>query len=158
MAVFILNSFAASTDKTFVSWLTINDREPGGGAGVSVKSDKEFDALVYGGKRRWTWMAGSHHDKRTQKQEDLKKNAQEPKESAGLIQVAGVYKGNTITIYRNGELYTSYEAQNIDVLSDENNIVTMGLAHVGGHGSIAASIEDTRIYSQALTLEQLKAL
>lgn len=148
--------YAADTDKTFVSWLTMTDRDLGAGAVVSVHSGGKFDGLVYGERKRWRWMAGSHYGKRTEK--DQNKNAEEPAESAGMMQVAVVYKDDTITIYRDGKVYTSYVAKNIDILSDKDNLVTMGIRDFSFKGNVAADVDDTRIYSQALTLDQLNEL
>jgi sucrose-6-phosphate hydrolase SacC (GH32 family) len=102
-------------------------------------------------------MAGSDRYHRTNRQQDAW--AAEKADAKTLVQMAIVYKGDQISIYRNGARYASYEAQNIDLLSRKNNIVVFGLRHVGGgNGSIGGAIDDARIYAQALTPEQIKAL
>jgi len=45
--------------------------------------------------------------------------------------MAIAYKGNQISIYRNGEPYASYEAGNIDLLSAKDNMAVFGLRHQG---------------------------
>ena len=69
-----------------------------------------------------------------------------------LIQMAIVYKGNQISIYRNGEPYASYEASNIDLLSAKDNMAVFGLRHVGATTGqhLQGTIEDARIYDRAL--------
>ena len=53
----------------------------------------------------------------------------------------------------------SYQAKNIDLLSPENNIAVFGLRHVGAAGGrISGAIEDARIYSTALTVDEIKSL
>ena len=74
------------------------------------------------------------------------------------VQLAIVYRGETITIYRNGEVYTSYPAKNIDLLNNEENYAIFGLRHIGGNGSISGAIEDARIYDRALSQQEIKAL
>ena len=42
-----------------------------------------------------------------------------------------MYEGNEIHVYRNGEAYTAYKTQNVDLLDIENHIAVFGLRHVG---------------------------
>jgi sucrose-6-phosphate hydrolase SacC (GH32 family) len=72
--------------------------------------------------------------------------------------MAIVYGDGKVTIYRNGEELTSYEAELLDLFEDDGQIVVFGRRHIGGGGAIVGAIEDARIYAQALTLDQLKAL
>ena len=83
--------------------------------------------------------------------------------SALMVGTAGDLKvitagGETITIYRDGELYTSYPAQNIDLLNNEENYAIFGLRHIGGNGSISGAIDDARIYDRALSGAEVKSL
>ncbi|MCH2242566.1 MAG: glycoside hydrolase family 97 N-terminal domain-containing protein, partial [Aquabacterium sp.] len=54
--------------------------------------------------------------------------------------------------------YSSFKTKNIDLLSQKDNIVIIGLRHPGAPGGIAGAIDDSRIYSQALTQEQIREL
>jgi beta-fructofuranosidase len=76
------------------------------------------------------------------------------------VQMAIVYRGNRISIYRNGEPYASYTANNIDLLSARDNMAVFGLRHLGaGTGqTLRGSIEDARIYDRALSVEEIKRL
>ena len=76
------------------------------------------------------------------------------------VQLSVVYKGNRISLFRNGEPYASYEANNIDLLSGNDNMVVFGLRHQGaGTGEfLQGSIEDARIYDRALTADEIKRL
>lgn len=144
-----------NTDKTLVSWVKLDNLTQRGGSVLTVQIGTKFDGIVFGERTPCKWMAGSEHFKRTQKKQDY---GVETAERNSLIQVAIVYQGNTILIYRNVELLNSYEAENIDLLSSEDAIVVFGRRHIGGNGSICGAIEDARIYNKALTAEQLKQL
>jgi hypothetical protein len=84
----------------------------------------------------------------------------EKADSKTQIQMAIVYAGNRISIYRNGELYASYESGSIDLLGATENMVIFGLRHpqAGDGESLKGSIADARIYDRALSAADLKAL
>ena len=149
---------AAKTDKTLVSWVTLTDKSVRAGSVLTVQIGDKFDGIVFAERAANKWMAGSNYYRRTQK--DPGKNAAETADSKTMVQMAIVYKGDRIQIYRNGESYAAYAAKNVDLLSSKNNVAVFGLRHVGtsGSGSITGVIEDARIYAQALTAEQIKAL
>ena len=91
-----------------------------GGFVLTVQAGDQFDGIVFAELAEAKWMAGSNHFKRTNKeQEDY------PREEADadtLVQMAIVYKGDQITVYRNGEEYASHKARNIDLLSNERTM------------------------------------
>ena len=147
---------AAETDKTLVSWVTLKDKNVRAGSILTIQVGPEFDGIIFAEKDPKKWMAGSHVFARTQR--DRSKTAVEKADDKAMIQMAIVYKDDEILIYRNGELYTSYKARNIDLLSQKHNITVFGLRHIGGDGSISGSIEDARIYSKALSADEIKAL
>ena len=152
----VCNSQTPKTDKTLVSWVTLENKSVRAGSVLTVQNGDQFDGIVFAEKEANKWMAGSNYFKRTQKAQD--KNSKETAGSQTMVQMAIVYKGSQVFIYRNAELYASYEAANIDLLSSKDNIAVFGLRHVGGDGSIDGSIEDARIYDKALTADQIKAL
>jgi len=148
---------AAKTDKTLVAWVVPADLTHRGGSVLTIQSDDQFDGIVFGELQQGKWMAGSDFHKRTEKAQD--NYMPETADSKTMVQMAIVYKGDEILIYRNGESYASYQVKNIDLLSPENNIVVFGLRHVGAAGGhISGAIEDARIYSKALTLDEIKSL
>jgi len=146
----------AVTDKTLVSWVTLADRSVRAGSVLTIQSGSEFDGIVFAEREADKWMAGSDNFKRTQREQD--KNPKESADSRTTLQIAVVYQGSRISIYRNAELYASYEAGNIDLLGRTNNIAVFGLRHVDGDGGIAGSIEDARIYDRALSVDEIRAL
>ena len=147
---------AADTDKTLVSWVTLTDKNIRSGSVLTVQVGPSFDGIVFAERAVSKWMAGSEYFHRTG--ENPGAFPEETADSKTLVQMAIVYKGDQISIYRNGEPYASYKAKNIDLLGSKNNIAVFGLRHIGGDGGIGGSIEDARIYSRALTVEELKSL
>jgi len=149
---------AAGTDKTLVSWVRLANTTQQGGSALTIQRGDLFDAIVFGERAAGKWMAGSNFFARTQG--DQQANAVEKADDKTLVQMAIVYKGNQISLYRNGEPYASYEARNIDLLSFKDNMAVFGLRHVGagtGH-TLRGSIRDARVYDRALTAEEIKAL
>jgi sucrose-6-phosphate hydrolase SacC (GH32 family) len=145
------------TDKTLVSWVTLHDINVDHGSILTIQHGSQFDGIVLGEIETGKWIAGSDHFNRTN--QDMSNLVPEKEENlAEMIQMAIVYEGNEIRLYRNGKLYSKYEVENIDLLSFENNSVSFGIRHVGGSGSISGDIEDARIYREALTVKQLNEL
>lgn len=148
---------AAKTDKTLVVWVAPANLTHRGGSVLTIQSGDQFDGIVFGELQAGKWMAGSDYHKRTEKAKD--KYIRETADSKTMVQMAIVYKSDEILIYRSGEIYASYQATNIDLLSPENNIAVFGLRHVGAAGGrFSGAIEDARIYSKALTVDEIKSL
>ncbi|MDP6636920.1 MAG: GH32 C-terminal domain-containing protein [Phycisphaerae bacterium] len=147
---------AANTDKTLVSWVTITDKNVRSGSVLTVQVGQVFDGIIFAERAPSKWMAGSNGFVRTGM------NPQSfPLETADKktqVQMAIVYKGDAISIYRNAKPYASYKIRNVDLLSNKNNFVVFGLRHIGGDGSIGGAIDDARIYSKALNADELKSL
>ena len=149
----ILNACGTNTDKTLVSWVELNDLSVMGGSILTIQSGEQFDGIVFGEKEAGKWIAGSEYWNRTEK--DTKGSVAQ---TGKLIQMAVVYEGNNIRIYRNGILYSAYEADNIDLLSDDKNFILFGIRHRGVEAFVSAEIEDARIYSAALTIDQINSM
>jgi sucrose-6-phosphate hydrolase SacC (GH32 family) len=149
---------ADDANKTLVSWVTLKDKGVRAGSVLTIQDGDRFDGIIFAERAAGKWMAGSNFFSRTEK--DQNANPVESADDKTLVQMAIVYHGSRVSIYRNGELYASYDAQNIDLLSSKSNFSVIGRRHVGAgdNGSVSASIEDARIYDQALSVEQLKAL
>ena len=147
---------AANTDKTLVSWVTLTDKNIRAGSVLTVQVGPAFDGIIFAERAAGKWMAGSDGFRRM----GGNPNAFPPEtaDKKTLVQMAIVYKGGQISIYRDGKEYASYKTQNIDLLSNKNNIAVFGLRHIGGSGGIGGSIEDARIYSKALSADEIKSL
>ena len=117
-----------NSDKTLVSWVELKDLSVEGGSILSIQSGEKFDGIVLGAIESGKWVAGSEDKKRSTF--ELNNIKAETEASIGkLIQMAIVYKGNEIIIYRNGELYATNKSENIDLLRVEDNIVVFGARH-----------------------------
>ena len=147
-----------STDKTLVSWVCLANTTQQGGSALTIQSGTRFDAIVFGEKAAGKWMAGSDGFARTQG--DQQANAVEKADGKTLVQMAVVYEGRQISLWRNGEPCASYEANTIDLLSPKDNMAVFGLRHEGATTgqTLEGSIEDARIYDRALTAEEIKKL
>ncbi len=159
VAIFALcGAAAAGTDKTLVSWVTLANTTQQGGSALTLQSGDRFDGIVFGEKEPGKWMAGSEFFARMQGNQQP--NKVEPADSKALIQLAIVYQGKQIAIYRNGERYAAYEANNIDLLGAPAQIAVFGLRHQGAATgqTFQGSIEDARIYERALTMEEIRKL
>jgi len=156
--VTVCSAGAADTDKTLVSWVSLANTSQRGGSALTIQLDNQFDGIVFGEVAAGRWMAGSDVFKRTQK--DQQANVVENADNKTLIQMAIVYAGNRITIYRNGTVYASYEAHAIDLLNSKNNLAVFGLRHVGAASGqkLRGSIEDARIYARALSADEIRKL
>ena len=146
------------TDKTLVAWVSPANLDQQGGSALTIQSGDRFDAIVLGERARGKWMAGSDFYHRTQGNQAA--NAVETAGPDTLVQLAIVYEADQVRIYRNGELYAAYKAQNVDLLGIENHIAVFGLRHVGaGTGTaLAGAIDDARIYNRALSAQQIQSL
>jgi len=150
----------AGTNKTLVAWVIPANLSQQGGSVLTIQSGDRFDAIVFGERAGGRWMAGSNFFRRTQANQ-----GGYPAETADdktMVQIAIVYDGGEIRIYRNGQPYAAYRAKNIDLLGVDNHIAVFGLRHIGvgsDRGTpFAGAIEDARIYARALTQAQIAAL
>ena len=153
-------SASAGTDKTLVAWVFPAILTQRGGSALTIQSGDQFDAIVFGEKAAGRWMAGSNFFSRTQANQGG--YAAETADAKTMVQIAIVYGGGEIRIYRNGKVYAAYRTKNIDLLSADHHFVVFGLRHLGGGSTygerLAGEIEDARIYAEALTQEQIAAL
>lgn len=147
------------TDKTLVAWVQPADLEQQASGVVSLMEGELFDAIVLGEALRGRWMPGSDFFRRTQHDQ-----SEWPAETAGpdqLIQIAIVYQGRRITLYRNGRLYASYEVDGQQAFPRRGDVL-IGARYRAGMGTetgfFAGDIEEVRIYACALDADQVAAL
>ena len=154
----VFSAVAGGADKTLVSWVALDHTAQQGGSALTIQRGEQFDGVVFGERAAGRWMAGSEGFTRTQGSQQA--NAAEKADRNTLIQMAVVYQGNRITLYRDGEPYASYDAMNIDLLGAKDNMAVFGLRHVGATTgqNLQGSIEDARIYDRALTAGEIKGL
>jgi len=146
-------------DKTLVSWASpANLTQRGGSVLTLEKSGGIFDAIVLGEIAPSKWMAGSDSFKRTkQQQEDFPAETASP---GTVVQVALVYQGQQVTIYRNGLQTATYPVDNQERFADDSFVV-IGLRHLDAAAQnrfFTGEIDDVRIYARALSAAEIGAL
>lgn len=146
-------------DKTLVAWVAPSEQVKFGGSVLTIDDGQShFDGIVLGELAPKKWMAGSDILSRTQRNQAG--SAEETADAKTFVQIAITYKGKDITIYRNGQVYAQYNAGNGPLEFDAQSAVTIGMRHLDQRDSarFAGAIDDARIYSQALSAEQIAAL
>lgn len=150
-------------DKTLVAWVYLANTTQQGGSALTLDVGSPpgdvFDGIVFGERAKGKWMAGSNFFDRTPADQSAY-----PTEEAGpdtLIQMAIVYKGDQIAIYRNGEPFTTYKNAK-PVSFGDGTAVVMGLRHLGAHKDhprfLAGAIEEARVYNVALDPAAIRSL
>ena len=148
----------AIQDKTLVAWVSPANLTQKGGSVLTIDDQQShFDGIVFGEVSPARWMAGSDTFSRTEKQQDTW-----PAETAAagtFVQIAIVYSGTGITIYRNGSQYAQYAVAGQQTFGSDSAAV-IGLRHLGASDGacFAGVIDDARIYATALTGEQIAGL
>jgi len=146
-------------DKTLVAWVSpANLTQRGGSVLTLERPGGVFDAIVFGEMAPGKWMPGSNGFSRTEKKQDAF-----PAETANaktLVQIAIVYKGRQITIYRNGKPYADYTARGAARFG-AGSFVVMGLRHLDAMPAnrfFTGSIDDARVYNVALDAKTIASL
>ena len=146
-------------DKTLVVWAAPANLTQRGGSALTIDDGREiFDAVVFGEIAPAKWMAGSDFYRRT-----LRDQAVIPIETADagtFVQMAIVYAGKQITVYRNGQLYSQHTMAEEPQEFGPTSRVYIGKRHrkQSDPSRFAGAIDDARIYAQALSAEQIAAL
>lgn len=145
-------------DKTLVVWAAPASLDQRGGSALTLDDGQaHFDGVVFGEIAPARWMAGSDFHRRSlAAQDDV------PAETAGpdtFVQVAVVHRGREISVFRNGALLSRHEGGPPQAYGPGSAVV-MGLRHLDAADGacFAGTVDDARIYSAALTAEQLAAL
>jgi sucrose-6-phosphate hydrolase SacC (GH32 family) len=147
-------------DKTLVAWVTAANLAQRGGSVLTLDDHAgHFDGIVFGEIVPGKWMAGSNCFERSQAAGDQKDSPAETAGPEALLQLAIVYQGRQVRIYRNAVRYAEYTIDRPQAFGPGSAVV-MGLRHLGAGGPayFAGSIDDARIYPLALTPGQLAAL
>ena len=147
------------SDKTLVAWATPANLDQRGGSVLTIeKSGGVFDAIVFGEIATSKWMPGSNNYHRTKKDQADFPSENELNDSP--VQITIVYQGKQITLYRNGKMTATYDAQSFERFG-EGSMVLMGLRHVDAMPNnrfFTGSIDDVRIYNIALDARQVESL
>lgn len=139
-------------DKTLIVWVSLTSLDQRGGSALTIDNgDGAFDGIVFGEVEPKRWMPGSDNFARTEKSQ-----ARWPSETATsgqFVQLAIVYRGREISMYRNGKLYANYTMAHDAQQFGPRPVVLFGRRHVDASDkehSITGLIKDARIYAQPL--------
>ena len=149
-------------DKTLVAWVRLADLDQRGGSVLTIEhpDGAQFDGIVFGERVPRRWMPGSDRFQRTppgQLQQTW------PEETAGpdeVVQIAAVYEGTRITLYRNGVPYGTCTIAN-PVTFPAGSSLIVGKRHTHAAPETAflhGAVLDARLYKGALSAEKLKGL
>ncbi len=153
LSIAAANAFALPLlDKTLVAWVAPANLEQKGSGVLSVLEGDAFDSIVLGEVRPGVWMPGSDHFHRT----ETKQGNWPQEKTCDLICVAIVYRGKTISVFRNKALSAAYEVDAPRGFGKGLH-AAIGLRHEN-RGFFAGEIEEARIYAKALTAEEVAAL
>ena len=150
---------AEVSDKTLVAWASPANLQQQGAGVVAMMRGTQFDAIVLGEILRGRWMPGSDFFRRTERNQ-----AAWLAETAGpgqQVQIAIVYSGSHITVYRDGQPYADYETGGRQSFPRRGDVL-IGVRYRAGSGTetgfFSGDIEEVRIYDRALDTDQVKAL
>jgi beta-fructofuranosidase len=145
-------------DKTLVAWVHLaNTTQQGGTALTLDDQSSHFDGIVFGEIAPARWMAGSDGWRRSQR--DQATYPEETADPATCVQIAIVYRGAHVAVYRDGKPYAEHDVQSPQSFG-HGSVAVLGLRHLeaGNRSCLAGAIEDARIYDVPLDAEQIAAL
>ncbi len=145
-------------EKTLEVWVAVAglDQKGGGALTVQTPDSENFDSIVFGEREPARWIAGSDYFRRTQDVGGPAETAK-PGELIHLVVVYGT--DNSITLYRNGTRYgANYRHGTLQPFTAGVARVVLGKRHLGtGVTALAGEIEEARLYSRALTADEVSA-
>ncbi len=159
----------AISDKTFVSWITLESLSAvtmhGAAMALDSTSVDRFDGIVFAEKAANRWMNGSSNWGRSPDGQFSEAAALEST-TGSIIQLAITYQGLgggqvQITGYRNGELMGSYTSPNFESWAAGDQEVLFGPRHTSPpniHGALDALIHEARLYDTALSQLEIQGL
>jgi hypothetical protein len=146
-------------DKTLVAWVyPANLNQQGGGVLSLINAAEQFDAIVLGEIAKGKWMAGSDFFRRTPR--DQAAWPAETGDAKTLVQVAIVYRGHEVVLYRDGKPYASYSIDRPQSFGSDCKVL-LGIRCIGDAGPIgffAGAIEEARLYNVPLDAKTIAAL
>jgi beta-fructofuranosidase len=118
-----------------------------------------FDGIVFGEICPRRWMAGSEVFSRTETEQEQWPEASTRADE--FVQMAISYRGQEITLSRDGELYARYTADGAARQFGPQSVVMFGRRHLAAgdkDASFEGRILDARVYDRALGADALKGL
>lgn len=146
-------------EKTLVVWAAPANLTDRGGSALTLEGDGgTFDGVVFGEITPGKWMAGSDNFSRTLRDQSAYRAEARP---GVTTQIAIVYRGKTVTLYRNGQEVSSYAVPMSQRFSVESSAVLIGRRHTAAAPrarDFIGTVDEARIYDRALTAGQVASL
>jgi len=148
------------TDKTLVVWASPANLTQQAGSALTIDDGQShFDGIIFGELAPKKWMAGSDTFQRTWREQGTW--PEETADGKTFVQIAIVYRGREVSIYRDGHDYAHYAMPNPPRNFGPAAVVLFGRRHLDAHDpdhTFAGRIKDARIYDRALDREAIAAL
>jgi len=146
------------TDKTLVVWVAPATLTQQGGSALTVNdmTIDRFDGVIFGELEESVWMPGSNTYSRTHREQ-----SDWPKETASLdtfVQMAIVYEGKQITVYRNGKRYARYAMGGEPYAFGSRTAILFGQRHRGNGDYFLGRIRDARVYAEPLDRQTIASM
>ena len=156
----VAETAATLNDKTLIVWASPGTLDQRGGSALTIDNgDKTFDGIVFGELEPKRWMPGSNTFSRTNK--DQAAWLAESVNPDTFVQIAIVYRGKEIEVYRNGVVYAQYEMANPPQPFGPQSVILFGRRHLDATdktNSFTGRIKDARIYNTALDAKVIAAM
>ena len=147
-------------DKTLIVWAAPANLTQQAGSALTIDDGQlHFDGIIFGEITPRKWMPGSDGFRRT-----LKEQGSWPGETVDgktFVQMAIVYRGSEVTVFRDGRDYAHYTMPNPPQTFGPSAVVLFGRRHLEAGDpdhSFAGRIKDARIYDKPLDRETIAAL
>ncbi|HQU18134.1 MAG TPA: PEP-CTERM sorting domain-containing protein [Fimbriimonadaceae bacterium] len=151
-------------EKTLIAWLTLDELDVRGGAALTLERDSDnvfenrFDGIVYGEIESRKWMAGSEFYNRTQA---VPQDGERESATETVVMAIRYRSDNTISVFRNGNLYSEYSKGQLQSFGDEPTAAVFGKRHTWpglAMPYLSARIDEARIYNEALSDQFMETL
>jgi beta-fructofuranosidase len=147
-------------DKTLVVWVAPASLTQQAGSALTIDDGQShFDGIIFGEITPKKWMPGSDGFRRTPREQG--KWPDETADAGTFIQIAIVYRGNVVSVFRDGLEYARYSMPNPPQSFGPQATVLFGRRHFDARDpehSFAGRIKDARIYDKPLERETIVAL
>lgn len=147
-------------DKTLVVWASPADLAQRSGSALTIEDGhSHFDGVVFGEIAARRWMPGSDAFRRTLREQE--KWSQETADANTFVQIAIVYHGRDVIVWRDGAEYAQYTMVNEPQEFRGPAVVVFGRRHQDAgdpEHSFAGRLKDARIYDQPLDRETIASL
>ena len=147
-------------DKTLVVWAAPANLTQQAGSALTIDDGQShFDGIIFGEITPKRWMPGSDGFRRTLREQG--NWADETADAGTFVQMAIVYRGREVTVFRNGHDYARYTMPDAPQTFGLAAAVLFGRRHLDAgdpEHSFAGRIKDARIYDKPLDRETVAAL